>query len=117
MATNVSAKLKETFETAKTQLNGFEKKFEKKVDELEKKAKSSLNEVKENLDGVPTQLKGRWETIISRIRAALDFATKDDLKTLTDKVDDLAKKVEKLIRETARAVNAKVNAKPNAKRA
>jgi dsDNA-specific endonuclease/ATPase MutS2 len=94
----VAEKVKETFESAKTQVNGFEKDLNKKIAKLEKKAKASLEDVKEQVNGVPDQLKGAWDNVVTRLRSALAFATRDELDTLAGKVDDLAKKVEKLIR-------------------
>ena len=47
---------------------------------------------------VPSQLRGAWAEVVGRVRGALDFASNDDLRKLTAKVDDLAKKIEKLIR-------------------
>ena len=95
---SVSEKIKDTFSSAKEQLAGFEKKAQKQVALLEKKAKKSVDGVKGQLDEVPQQLKGAWENVVVRVRGALDFASNDDLKKLTAKVDDLAKKVEKLVR-------------------
>jgi hypothetical protein len=80
------------------QFEGFEKKAVKQVELLEKKAKESLGDVKGQLDGVPVQLRGAWAEVVGRVRGALDFASNEDLKALTAKVDDLAKKVEKLLR-------------------
>jgi hypothetical protein len=97
MAT-VSEKLRGTFSTAREQLAGFEKKAVKQVELLEKRAKESLGDVKEQIDAVPLQLKGTWGTVVGRIRGALDFASNDDLKKLSAKVDDLAKKLEKVVR-------------------
>lgn len=86
MAT-VSERIKGTFSNAKDQLEGFERQFVK----LEKKAKAQL-------DDVPGQLKGAWETVVARLRGALAFATRDELNTIGRKVDELGKKVDKLIR-------------------
>ncbi|MDB4965531.1 MAG: hypothetical protein JWN44_1220 [Myxococcales bacterium] len=97
MAT-VSQKLKGTFSNAKHQLEGFEKKAVKQVALFEKKAKDSVNDVREQLDDVPAQLRGAWDQVVGRVRGALDFASNDDLRKLTTKVDELAKKVEKLVR-------------------
>lgn len=108
MAT-VSEKLQDTFTTARAQLAGFEKKAVARVEELEKKAKTSLGGVKGQLDEVPQQLKGAWETVLGRVRGALDYASKNDLQKVSDKVDELAKKVEKLIR--AGAEKAKSNSR------
>ncbi len=98
MATTVSQKLKGTFDQARVQLEGFEKKAVKQVALLEKKAKASLGDVRGQIDEVPAQLKGAWEQVVGRVRGALDFASNDALKKLSAKVDDLAKKVDKLIR-------------------
>jgi|SRR5436309_13168323 len=97
MAT-VSQKLKGTFSNVQDQIAGFEKKAAKQVALLEKKAKASIGDVREQLDEVPAQLKGAWAEVVGRVRGALDFASNDDLRKLTSKVDDLAKKVEKLVR-------------------
>ncbi len=97
MAT-VSERIKDTYENAKTQFNGFEKQMEKKVAKLEKKAKAQLEEVKEQVTEVPGQLKGAWVQVVGRLRSALAFATREELELLGDKIDDLAKKVDKLIR-------------------
>jgi polyhydroxyalkanoate synthesis regulator phasin len=86
MAT-VSERIKDTFSNAKLQLEGLPR----KVEALEKKAKESL-------DDVPAQLKGAWEIVIDRVRGALDYASREDLHELSARVDELAKKVERLIR-------------------
>jgi polyhydroxyalkanoate synthesis regulator phasin len=86
MAT-VSDRIKDTFSNAKLQIEGLPR----KVEALEKKAKESL-------DDVPAQLKGAWETVLDRVRGALDYASREDLHELSARVDELAKKVEKLIR-------------------
>lgn len=97
MAT-VSEKIKDRFESARAQIEGFEKEWSKRVDKLEKRAKAQIDGVKEAVDEVPAQLKGAWESVVTRLRVALAFATRDELNQLSERVDDLAKKVEKLIR-------------------
>jgi hypothetical protein len=94
----VAEKVKETLENAKSSVNVFEKDLNKRIAKLEKKAKASLEDVKEQVNGVPDQLKGAWDNVVTRLRSALAFATRDELEGLSGKVDDLAKKVEKLIR-------------------
>ena len=113
----VSERLKESYETAKTQIEGLEKQVEKKVAKLEKKAKAQLtgvkDQIKDQIDEVPGQLRGAWETVVTRLRNALAFATRDELDQLTAKIDELAKKVEKLIRgEKLRQSNATRQASP-----
>jgi hypothetical protein len=86
MAT-VSERIKDTFSSAQKQLEGFEKSFVK----FEKKAKAQLDEV-------PAQLKGAWGSVVTRLRGALAFATREELTLLAEKVEELGKKVDKLIR-------------------
>jgi hypothetical protein len=86
MAT-VSNRIKDTFSNARQQLEGFEK----MVEGLEKRAKESF-------DDVPGQLRGAWENVVERLRHALDFATRVELRELSARVDELAKKVDKLLR-------------------
>lgn len=97
MAT-VSEKIKDTYSNAKTQLEGFEKKAVKQVALFEKRAKKSVGDVKEQLDEVPQQLKGAWADVVGRVRSAFDFASSEDLSKLAAKVDELARKVDKLVR-------------------
>jgi ubiquinone biosynthesis protein UbiJ len=117
MAT-VSEKVRGTFSTAKAQLAGLEKKAVKQVEILEKRAKESLGEVRGQIDSVPQQLKGTWETVVGRVRGALDFASNDDLKKLQSKVENLSKQVEKLVRgdKIKAAADSKVKAAPNGKK-
>jgi hypothetical protein len=112
---SVSEKIKVTFSSAKSQLEGLEKKAVKQVALLEKKAKKQVEEVKGQLDEVPGQLKGAWDQVVGRVRGALDFASNEDLKKLTSKVDELAKKVEKLLR--GEKIKSAANHKPSAKSA
>jgi hypothetical protein len=112
---SVSEKIKGTFSNAKIQLEGFEKKAVKQVALFEKRAKKSVDGVKEQLEEVPVQLKGAWEQVVGRFRGALDFASHEDLKKLTAKVDDLAKKVEKLVRGDK--IKTAANHKPSSKSA
>jgi hypothetical protein len=86
MAT-VSERIKDTFSSAQKQLEGFEKSFVK----FEKKAKAQLDEV-------PSQLKGAWDNVVTRLRGALAFATREELALLAEKVEELGKKVDKLLR-------------------
>jgi hypothetical protein len=79
---------------------------------FEKKAKASLGDVKERVDEVPTQLRGAWDQVIDRVRGALDFASNDDLKKLTKKVDELAKAVDKLVRGDKIKSAASTKSKP-----
>ena len=94
----VSETLKTTYENAKKQVAGIEKDLNKEVAKLEKKAKAGLKDVQAQVNDVPQQLKGAWESVVTRLRNALAFATREELEQLGSKVDDLAKKVDKLIR-------------------
>jgi hypothetical protein len=110
----VAERIKGTFENAKAQVNGFEKQVEKEVKKLEKRAKAQLTEVKGQIDEVPTQLKGAWETVVARLRNALAFATKEELSVVQDKLEELSKKVEKLVRGDK--IRAAAGGKPTGKK-
>ena len=58
---------------------------------IEKKAKGSIDEV-------PEQLRGAWHGVLDKLREGLDVATREDISKLSARVDDLAKKVDKLAR-------------------
>ena len=90
----VGEKIKDRFENAKLQLVDLEK----KIGDLPREAKKKVDEVQTRIDEVPGQLRGAWDHVLGRVREALDYASRDDLAALAEKVDDLAKKVEKLIR-------------------
>jgi tetrahydromethanopterin S-methyltransferase subunit G len=110
----VSERLKESFESARSQFNGIEKQVEKKVAKLEKKARQQIegvkDQIKDQIDEVPAQLRGAFGSVVQRLRNALAFATRDEFDQLSSKLDELAKKVDKLIRgDKLRASGAKVN--------
>jgi hypothetical protein len=83
----VSEKIKGSFDNARQQIGAFEKRME----DWERKARESL-------DDVPAQLRGAWLIVIERLRATLDFATREEVRELSAKVEELTKKVDKLIR-------------------
>jgi hypothetical protein len=88
---SVALKIKDRFENARLQLVDLEKKVSGEV-------QKTFGEAKKNIEEVPVQLKGAWEQVVDRLRNALDYAGREELNALADKVDDLAKKVDKLIR-------------------
>jgi polyhydroxyalkanoate synthesis regulator phasin len=88
----VSEVLKTTFDSARSRLGGLEK----TVHKLEKKAQASLHELQVKVDGAPKRLEGAWSDLAARIRPGRVFATRDELRELVVKVDELATKVEKL---------------------
>ena len=105
----VAERIKDRFEDARLQLVGLEKK-------VEKEAKKAVGEVQKSFDEVPGQLKGAWGQVIVRVREALDYASRDDLLALSEKVDELAKKVEKLVRgEKIRSAAEKKETRPSKK--
>jgi hypothetical protein len=93
-ATTVAARIKDRFEGARLQLVDLEK----KIGGLPKGAKKTFGEVEKRIEEVPEQLKGAFDSVVLRLREVLDFASREDLNELSEKVDDLAKKVDKLIR-------------------
>ncbi len=112
MAT-VSERLKDRFSQAKTQFIGFENKVKQDLGQVEKKVIEEIGQLetkaKASLDEVPAQLKGAWGTVVGRVRGALDFASKAEFKVLSSKVDDLAKKVDRIVREKVAAAKDKAS--------
>ncbi|HEY5678054.1 MAG TPA: hypothetical protein VI356_12215 [Myxococcales bacterium] len=90
--TPVSEVLKTTFDTARSRLVGLEK----TVHKLEKKAQASLHDIQAKFDGAPKRLEGAWSDLAARIRPALVFATREELRELAVRVDELSAKVDKL---------------------
>ena len=108
----VTHRIKDRFEGARLQLVDLEK----KIGGLPKEAKKTFGEVQKSIDEVPAQLKGAWDHVVVRLREVLDYASRDDLQSLADKVDELAKKVEKLVRgDKIRTAAEKKEAKPSKK--
>jgi DNA-binding ferritin-like protein (Dps family) len=118
-ATTMGTRIKDRFEGARLQLVVLEKRIEKlpkeakkTFGEVQKEAKKTFGEAKKTfgeakktfgeyqtrVEEVPAQLKGAFEQVVVRLRGVLDFASRDDLNELAEKVDDLAKKVDKLLR-------------------
>ncbi len=89
----VSEALKTTFDSARTQLAVLEKGVQK----LEKKAKMSLTGIQAQLDGAPSRIGGAWAEFFAQLKPSTwAFATRAELRDLSQKVDELAGKVEKL---------------------
>jgi hypothetical protein len=110
----VAERIKDRFEDAKLQLVGLEKKVADLP--LAKEAKKAVGEVQKSFDEVPAQLKGAWDHVIDRVREALDYASRDELNALAEKVEDLAKKVEKLVRgDKIRSAAEKKETRPSKK--
>jgi hypothetical protein len=97
-STKVTNLIKDRFENARLQLAGLEKKTLGEAKKTFGEAKKTFGEVQKSIDEVPQQLKGAWDQVVVRFRAALDYASREELAELAEKVDDLAKKVDKLIR-------------------
>ena len=126
----VAARIKDRFEGARLQLVDLEKRIEKlpkeakkTFGEVQKEAKKTFGEAKKTVanyqtrvEEVPAQLKGAWDNVVTRLRGVLEFASKEDLNELSEKVDDLAKKVDKLLRgEKIRSAAEKKDTKPSKK--
>ncbi|HZX94880.1 MAG TPA: hypothetical protein VFE90_10215 [Myxococcales bacterium] len=98
----VSEVLKTTFDSARSRLAGLEK----SVLKLEKRAQSSIDQIQARFDGAPKRLEGAWTDLTSRLRPALVFATRAEVRELAAKVDELAEKIDKLAQSRGRARNA-----------
>ena len=96
--TPVSEVLKTTFDTARSRLVGLEK----TVHKLEKKAQASLHEFQVKFDGAPKRLEGAFRDVTAKIRPALMFATREELRDLAAKVGELSAKVDKLAQSRGR---------------
>ena len=93
----VSEVLKNTFDSARAQLTGLEK----RVQMLEKQARKSIAGVRARADEVPDQLKGAWSKIADSVRGGLMFATREELRALAARVEELAEKIDQLARTRA----------------
>ena len=56
---------------------------------------------------MPEQLRGAWDTVLVKLRGGLDVPTRDDLDKLHERIDDLAKTVEKMARERVARAQSK----------
>jgi hypothetical protein len=92
----VTDRIKDGFEEARLQLVELPRQLEK----LPREAKKAVGEVQKSLgiDEVLAQLKGAWDHVVVRLRDMLDYASRDDLNELAEKVEELSRKVDKLIR-------------------
>jgi|GEM_PF-3428906 len=90
-ATALTDRLRDTFSTAKLQLVTLEKQVEGRVQTLESAARRALD--------VPEQLRGVWDTVLVRIRAALSIATRSELADLAARVEELTAKVDQLVKQ------------------
>ncbi len=88
---NVTERLLGTYANARGQIEGQIQVIEARATELERRAKESL-------DAVPVQLRGAWLVVLEKVRGALDFATRDELLQLSERVEELSQKIDKLVR-------------------
>lgn len=92
-------KIRGTWDTTRkqveTKIGALEEKARHTIVDLEKMAKgSAMNAMGE----VPEQLRGAWHGVLDKLREGLDVATREDISRLGARVDELAKKVDKLAR-------------------
>ena len=88
----VSELLRSTFDSARTRLAGFEKTLAK----LEKKAQSSIGDIQARFDDAPKRLEGAWTGFTERVKPVFPFATRDELRVLAERMDELSAKIDKL---------------------
>jgi BMFP domain-containing protein YqiC len=88
----MSEMLKTTFDSARARLAGLEKSALK----LEKKAQSSLTDFQARVKEAPKKLEGAFSGLATKLKPALIFATREELRELAAKVDELSAKVDKL---------------------
>ena len=100
--TGVSEVLKSTFDSARDRLVVLEK----GVQRFEKKARSRLGVFQARFDKAPKQLEGAWNGLVEKVKPALVFVTRDELRALAQKVDELAARIDKLAQGRARKTNA-----------
>lgn len=84
--------LKNTFDSARDRLVVLEKGVEK----LEKRALHSFGDLQSRIEGAPKKLNGAWHGLVDKVKPALVFATRDELRALERKVDALADRIDKI---------------------
>jgi hypothetical protein len=94
----VADRIKDGFEGARLQLVELPRQLEKLPRKAVGEVQKSIGEVQKTMDEVPAQLRGAWDHVVVRLRDMLDYASRDDLNELVEKVEELSKKVDKLIR-------------------
>ncbi|MSP60917.1 MAG: hypothetical protein EXR72_11345 [Myxococcales bacterium] len=97
METALSERIRGTWSHTKDRLS----EIDRRVSALEKRARESVAEA-------PRRLRLAWDQATGTVRQKLDVATSDDLGRLAARVDELAKRVEKLTRERVARASAKV---------
>ena len=86
--------VKTTFDSLRAQLVGLEK----RIETLEKRAQKSLGLVQNRLQSAAGQVERSLGSARKQFRGAITFATRGELQSLAEKVDDLADKVDRLAR-------------------
>ncbi len=90
-------RLKDSWKQTKKQLGAFEKRARHRVDAA-----------RDRVEAVPKQLRGACERAFDRARASVSGISRDELRQIGRRIDDLAKKVDRLTKERVARVSDKV---------
>jgi BMFP domain-containing protein YqiC len=90
MAMEISDKLRDGYNTARTQF-----------EELQDKAIHSFTDVKQQVNEVPDQLRGAWERVVHSICAALDVPSREEFDTIVKRLEEIERRIDRLSRRTS----------------
>jgi BMFP domain-containing protein YqiC len=88
MVVEISDRLRDRFNTAKTQL-----------EEVQDRVVHSFGDVRGQVNEVPKELRGAWDRVLTRLWAALDVPSREDFVALTRRVDAIDRKLAKLVKK------------------
>ena len=94
--------LKNTFDSARDRLVVLAKGVQK----LETRALSSFGDLQAQFDAAPKKIEGAFNGLVEKMKPALIFATREELRALARKVDALADRVEKIAPRAKKTNNA-----------
>ena len=105
----VSEKVGSALESARQQMAVLEKnltKAEKRalhaIEETRTKVTSAVEETRTKLEEVPGKVRHAVETSIDKVWRNVAFASRAEVREISDKVDELAKRVDGLLKKRAR---------------
>ncbi len=96
----VSESLRTTLDHVRKGLAGLEERvalLERKALKSFQSSRARFGQIYSRFDGVPGQLRGALAQVSSRLRSALMFATKEDVRTLITKVTELEARVDRAL--------------------
>jgi BMFP domain-containing protein YqiC len=95
MVAEISDRIRDGLNTARNQLEEVQDKVVHSFTDVREQVKDQVNDV-------PKELRGAWLRVVARLWAALDVPSREDFESLVKRVDALDRRLDKLVKKGTR---------------